>query len=270
MGGAMGAVVFSQLTLSDNMVAGFEVEEDINPTDYANGHDGSDIGRLDGATIVGRNPANAGTADTAAAEALCYAALGVITPRTERYWVKNVFFAHFDWEMSCKDSQGVELYKEPAAAIGTCSLCYSERSGATDSDARTTFVSGIRYNQNIASPLPHAVTRVIRYQYPYKAIIKDTDCSLIAGNGNAPSITGVPTPPPCWYAPAWRHNQWPGECWGDQNPVTWETSPLLVGDGNLSHLGGMYCSTPIRRVVLLNAEPRSMNGKPMYIARNDL
>jgi hypothetical protein len=92
IGGELGKVVFKDVTLSDNMVAGFEVEEDVNPTNYANGNDGSNKGYLDGGVIIGRNPDNIGDFAGVAPH-------GVITPRTERYTIKNIFFGHFDFSI---------------------------------------------------------------------------------------------------------------------------------------------------------------------------
>ena len=161
MGGKLGAVVFRDLILSDNLVAGFEVEEDVNKKNLAISDTGAGKGFLDGAIIIGFNDENPGDAfggltcvvNTNAFPlfiGLFYgpdrphiAALGVITPRSERYWIKNVFFAQFDWAVYNDLGEAV-----PAAAIGSCSHCYSDREGATDSDARTTFFEGISYTHS--------------------------------------------------------------------------------------------------------------------------
>ena len=48
IGGILGAVVFKDLTLESNVLAGFEVEEDSNSVSL--------MGYLDGAVIIGYNP----------------------------------------------------------------------------------------------------------------------------------------------------------------------------------------------------------------------
>ena len=154
MGGKLGAVVFRDLILSDNLVAGFEVEEDVNTKNLALSDTGAGKGFLDGAIIIGFNVENAGAAfggETCGVFGLSLfpprphiASLGVITPRSERYWIKNVFFAQFDWAVHDADLDEAV----PAAAIGSCSHCYSDREDATDSDARTTFFEGISYTHS--------------------------------------------------------------------------------------------------------------------------
>ena len=79
---------------------------------------------------------------------------GVITPRTDRFWVKNVAFFNFA--------------ESGFAAIGSCSHCFSPYS--TDSGARTVKFEGLTFDTSVA-------TR-IRYQYPEKAIFYDSDGSL--------------------------------------------------------------------------------------------
>ena len=176
IGGDMGAVVFKGLVLETNVLAGFEVEKDANQAEL--------VGYLDGATIIGYNPNRHVVFDEAPH--------GVITPRTERYWIKNVEFYNFNFTKS----DGTQ-----AAAIGTCSKCYSEINGYTDSDARTTFFSGIRYNDVEGG----TETQVIRYQHPYKAIIYDADCSVHSGRSQE-GDDSVPDGP-CWFSYRWRHNE---------------------------------------------------------------
>ena len=53
-GGKIGAVVWSDLTLADNRLVNFEIEEDGNCAECAG------IGYLDGALIVGRTLNNLG------------------------------------------------------------------------------------------------------------------------------------------------------------------------------------------------------------------
>jgi hypothetical protein len=260
IGGSLGAVVFSDLVLSDNLVAGFEVERDINAEDGETCADGSGIGYLDGACIIGRNPANPGDDEISSV-----APHGIITPRTERYSIKNVFFANFDWSSPDPADPHNVTARIPAAAIGSCSHCFSERLDATDSSARTTTFTNITYNIG-GRGLPNQVLTVIRYQHPFKAIFKDTDCSMIAGNAQ---ILGTPTHwqpqgtepgRPCWYTATYKHNMWPDCVHG---------ATELPSIGTLDHLGGMYCATPIRRVVAYNYAPGSMAWKPLYILRND-
>ena len=101
IGGELGAVVFKDLILETNVLAGFEVEKDVNS--------GELVGYLEGATIIGYNPNRNVVFDEAPH--------GVITPRTERYWIKDVTFFNFNFTKS-DDTQ--------AAAIGTCSHCYMD------------------------------------------------------------------------------------------------------------------------------------------------
>ena len=82
MGGELGAVRFQDLELADNAIAGFEVELDVN--------EDCDIGYLDGAVIIGRTNDNIGKSVTAPH--------GIITPRSENYWIKNVCFFNFDFD----------------------------------------------------------------------------------------------------------------------------------------------------------------------------
>ena len=276
IGGSLGAVVFSDLVLSDNLVAGFEVERDINAEDGETCVDGSApenrVYGLDGACIIGRDPANPGDDQISSV-----APHGIITPRTEGYSIRNVFFANFDWSIQDPADPLNATARIPAAAIGSCSHCFSERLDATDSSARTTTFTNITYN--LGGPawsqgLPNQVLTVIRYQHPFKAIFKDTDCSMIAGNNQIsgtpthwkpadPQQPGVEPGRPCWYTATYKHNMWENECWyagGD---------PPNDAIGTLDHLGGMYCKTPIRRVVAYNYAPGSMAWKPLYILRND-
>ena len=123
----MGHAIFSNLVLADNLVAGFEVEEDMNAE--------ADMGSLDGALIIGMTHANNDLYGVYYLGQMH----GVIVPRTERYWIKNVCFANFVnvWN----------FYNGIAAApIGTCSHCFSDKVDATDAGARTTFFVGIEYD----------------------------------------------------------------------------------------------------------------------------
>ena len=104
---------------------------------------------------------------------------------------------------------------------------------------------------------PTDVTRVIRYQYPEKAIYKDEDCSLFMGN-NARLGTPDASEYPCWYTAYWRHIDDVQEC---------HSVDYLGLD--ISRLGGIYCSTPIRRMEISNYSPGSLHYKNMYVMLND-
>ena len=153
-------MVFERLYLLDNCVAGFEVEMD--------GNTEAGVGYLDKAVIVGKTTANGDNFEECAPH-------GAIMPRTERYTIKNVQFANFNFTgQVCEDTNDPECNQE-AAALGSCSKCYSDRKDATDSDARTTFFENIMYN---GDGVNKDVTRAIRYGYPYKAIFENHDCTL--------------------------------------------------------------------------------------------
>ena len=68
-------------------------------------------------------------------------------------------FFNFDWNK--------------AAALGSCSHCFHP--AATDSGARTVTFTNLSFT---------SVTRKILYQYPWKAIYKDTDGSLTGKGAN--------------------------------------------------------------------------------------
>jgi len=196
-------------------------------------NDDCDIGYLDGAVIIGRTNTNIGKFKTAPH--------GIITPRSENYWIKNVNFFNFDFDGE-DPVEEVEYPNTPsqvaAAAIGDCSHCYSDRKDATEAHARTSFFKGIKYNRFNALNIANPVSQVIRWQFPYKGIFFDEDCSMFAGN---PSILETP-PAPCWYTPEWKHNEDINTCY---------KTTYLVAD-NLLPLDGLYCSTPVRRLVLYN------------------
>ena len=83
IGHTLGAVVFKEIILESNLIAGFEIEEDGNNVEL--------IGYVDSAVIIGRNPNRSNVLN------LETAPHGVITPRTERYWIKNVEFYNFNF-----------------------------------------------------------------------------------------------------------------------------------------------------------------------------
>ena len=70
--GALGAVVWSDLTLADNRLVNFEVELDANCEECAG------VGYLDGALIVGR------TIDNIKTGAPVWSSYGIVTARSER------------------------------------------------------------------------------------------------------------------------------------------------------------------------------------------
>jgi hypothetical protein len=105
MGAALGAVEFHNIKTADNRLAGIEIEIDANLKE--------NTGFVDGALIVGRTLNNM--------ENSVGNPRGIITPRTDKWWVKNVKFFNFNFGH--------------AAALGSCSHCFHP--AATDSDART-------------------------------------------------------------------------------------------------------------------------------------
>jgi hypothetical protein len=141
MGGNIGAVQFKNIKVADNRLAGIEIERDINKEEM--------IGYLDGAIVVGRTEANIGTESSGSPR-------GIITPRTDRWWVMNVNFYNFNFN--------------DAAALGSCSHCFHP--AATDSDSRTVKFANVIMD-------PETVTKKIRYQFPFKGIFHDTDGSWI-------------------------------------------------------------------------------------------
>lgn len=115
IGGEMGAVVWKNIKAADSGLAGIEVELDVNSVEG--------MGYVDGALIVGRTTANA--------QGWSGSPHGIITPRTDRFWVKNVNFWNFDMTN--------------AAALGSCSHCFSPYS--TDTGARTVKFEGLSFDE---------------------------------------------------------------------------------------------------------------------------
>ncbi len=111
----IGAVRFENFKVSDNLLAGIEVELTKNVRDG--------LARIDGALIIGHS---------ALAEDMTFefASHGIIGPRTEGFQVHNVKFYNFD--------------RSGKAALGTCSHCFSPPS--TDSGARTLTVKGLYFD----------------------------------------------------------------------------------------------------------------------------
>jgi hypothetical protein len=140
----IGAVRFENFKVSDNLLAGIEVELTRNVADG--------LARIDGALIIGHSEL---------AEDLTFTnfklerpSFGVIGPRTEGFQVHNVKFYNFD--------------VAEKAAIATCSHCFSAPS--TDSGARTLTVRNVWFDSS--------VTRRVFYQTPRREIILDLDGSL--------------------------------------------------------------------------------------------
>ena len=176
IGGEMGAVVFQNIKVADNVLAGIEIEKDVNS--------GEGVGYVDGALVVGRTTANSATFNANPH--------GIITPRTDRWWVKNVRFYNFDFGT--------------AAAFGSCSHCFSPPS--TDTDARTVKFEGISYDEA-------TVPVKVRYQFPYRAIFYDVDGSLTGRGAGA------------WATSDWTHNR----AWADDCELVDEYGGLLCHPG---------------------------------------
>ena len=89
------------------------------------------------------------------------------------------------------------------AALGSCSHCFWGYT--TDSGARTVNFE----NMNIDEA---TVPKVIRYQYPNRAIYHDRDGTLVKiftdENSMSPWTGG-------WTVPFFKHNNWSGECYND-------------------------------------------------------
>jgi hypothetical protein len=158
IGGNMGAVVFRNITVADNRLAGIEIEKDVNSAEM--------MGYVDGALVVGRTEGNMAL-DVGSPR-------GIITPRTDRWWVKNVKFYNFNFA--------------DAAALGSCSHCF--HAAATDSDSRT-----VKFENLLMDPA--TVTKKIRYQFPFKGIFHDTDGSWIPEK----TLEGD-----AWATSNWGHN----------------------------------------------------------------
>ena len=124
------------------------------------------LGFLDGALIVGRTESNMAT-DVGSPR-------GIITPRTDRWWVRNVKFFNFNFN--------------DAAALGSCSHCFFEPS--TDSDSRTVKFANVVMD-------PDTVTIKVRSQFPHKYIFHDTDGSWITEKTEVGDA---------WATSNWGHN----------------------------------------------------------------
>jgi hypothetical protein len=135
----IGHVRFENFKVSDNLLAGIEVElADTMVDGYA---------MVDGALVIGRSD----NADFLTNDAPSH---GIIGPRTEGFQVHNVKFYNFD--IAGK------------AALGSCSHCFSAPS--TDSGGRMVTFSKLTFDSS--------VTIKIRYQEPWREIFYDLDGSL--------------------------------------------------------------------------------------------
>lgn len=136
-------MTFNNIKTVDNGLAGIEIEKVVDVMD--------DVGRVQNSVVVGRSMTNGlGSGNPH----------GVIAPRTDKWTISNVRFHNYDWGT--------------AAALGTCSHCYSEPS--TDSDGRTVKTDSLAFTN---------VDKRIAYQFPYKGIILDTDGSLTGKGANS-------------------------------------------------------------------------------------
>jgi hypothetical protein len=169
---------------------------------------------VDGALVVGRTEANM--------ENDVGSPRGIITPRTDRWWVKNVKFFNFNFN--------------EAAALGSCSHCFSEPS--TDSDSRTVKFANLMMDSA-------TVTQKIRYQFPFKGIFHDTDGSWISEK----TQTGD-----AWATSNWGHNIVDPAC-----------------ERSLDIYDGIICegTVTVRRVVMYNYSPGSLKGRTLYILPYD-
>jgi len=169
MGAVLGAVRFENIKTADNRLAGIEIEVDANLEEK--------MAYVDGALIVGRTENNM--------ESDVGSPRGIITPRTDKWWVMNVRFYNFNFG--------------EAAALGSCSHCFHP--AATDSDCRTIKFENIMMD-------PTTVTKKIRYQFPFKGIFHDTDGSWIPEKNGAGEA---------WASSYWGHNLADPACSSDMD-----------------------------------------------------
>lgn len=105
IGGNFGAVTLRRISAVDNGLVGIEIEKVVDVHD--------EVAKLEDSFVVGRSMDNWDGGSRSPH--------GVVSPRTDKWTISNVRFYNFDFNN--------------AAALGTCSHCYSEP--ATDSDCRT-------------------------------------------------------------------------------------------------------------------------------------
>jgi hypothetical protein len=187
----VGDVRFIDFKTADNLLGGIEFS-------MTDAH-GDNTTRIENALVIGRTN-NSELALEIATPA------GVITPRTENFRVDNVRFYNFDWNA--------------AAALFTCSHCWHDN--ASDSGARTVRFSKLKFHSS--------VTRLIRYETPFRAIYHDEDGTM-TGKG-----------PGSWATASQPSFNLP-EC-----------------ETNLTYWGAVFCdnTAQMRRVAFSLAEPAGL------------
>lgn len=145
---------------------------------------------------------------------------GIISPRTDKSVFSNIHFHNFNFNN--------------AAAIGTCSHCYSKPS--TDSDARTVKTEQLEFTN---------VDKRVRYQYPFRGIINDLDGSLTEKG------------PDSWATAFWQHNAAQVEC------TTTEIESVMFD--------GLLCDSTVqvRRIVMYGSAPGSLKQRNLYLLPYD-
>jgi len=121
----VGTVNFIDFKTADNLLAGME----FSLTNLL----GDKMASVQGGTVVGRSLGNLEP------DVIFDSPHGIITPRTENFYITGVSFYNFNWDK--------------AAALGTCSHCFHP--AATDSGARTIKLSDLTFDES--------VTKRIRY-----------------------------------------------------------------------------------------------------------
>jgi hypothetical protein len=194
-------------------LAGIEIEKDVNMEEM--------LGYVDGALIVGRTEAND--------ENHVGSPRGIITPRSDRWTVKNVDFYNFNFD--------------EAAALGSCSHCF--HAAATDSDCRTVKFENIYMD-------PFSVERKIRSQFPHKFIFLDVDGSWNEkGPGSWATYYNSETNTNAYDG---KHNLVDPACSADE-----EVYDGIICDNSVT----------IRRVVFYNMSPGNLKGKNLFVLPYD-
>jgi len=148
----IGAVIFDNIRVSDNLRAGVEIS--VSNQSPPSTH------KLTNSFIVG-------TSTGLGSDATPYNAAktrGLVTPRNDFFAVENVRFKGF---------MGASM-----TAIETCSRC--ENALSTDSGGRTTFFSGLKFA---------TTARKVRFNVPYREILRDSDGTLTGSNPNPSTVT---------------------------------------------------------------------------------
>jgi len=151
----IGDVRWTNMKVSDCLEAGLEVS--MIDDDVKDGY-----AMIDTAVIVGRSDITDDEQDAVSPH-------GIITPRTEYYWVKNVKFYNYNFN--------------EAGALGTCSHC--EHDGNTDSGARTHFFENLYFDED-------TVDWRIKWEDPYYNIFFDTDGTLTERGANSYAYAEFP------------------------------------------------------------------------------